>query len=84
MSSFDIDVTRDGGCWTVHIREVSGPAQGRTISEAEWTARQMIALATGVPIDDIAVRSAGLAVLKTAFRPGGRAARRPGASSAPA
>ena len=66
MSSFDIDVTRDGGCWTVHIREVNGPAQGRTISEAEWTARQMIALATGVPIDDIAVRSAGLAALKTA------------------
>ena len=61
MSSFDIDVTRDGGCWTVHIREVKGPAQGRTISEAEWTARQMIALATGVPIDDIAVRSTGLA-----------------------
>src|SRR6476659_5428105 len=83
MSSCDIDVTRDGGCWTVHIREVHGPAQGRTISEAEWTARQMIALATGVPIDDIAVRSAGLAALKTAFRPGGRAARRPGASSAP-
>ena len=61
MSSFDIDVTRDGGCWTVHIREVNGPAQGRTISEAEWTARQMIALATGVPIGDIAVWSADLA-----------------------
>ena len=83
MSSCDIDITRDGGWWTVHIREVNGPAQGRTISEAEWTARQMIALATGVPIDDI-VRAAGLAALKTAFRPGGRAARRPGASSAPA
>ena len=65
MSSFDIDVTRDGGRWTVHIREVNGPAQGRTSSEAEWTARQMIALATGVPIDDIAVRAAGLAALKT-------------------
>ena len=55
MSSFDIDVTRDGGRWTVHIREVNGPAQSRTISEAQWTARQMIALATGLPIDDIAV-----------------------------
>ena len=76
MSSFDIDITNDGGWWTVDIREITGPAQGRTISEAEWTARQMIALATGVPIDDIAVRSAGLAALKTAFRPGGRAARR--------
>ena len=49
MSSFDIDVTCDGGRWTVHIREVNGPTQGRTSSEAEWTARQMIALATGVP-----------------------------------
>ena len=84
MSSFDIDITSDGGWWTVHIREITGPAQGRTISEAEWTAWQMIALAAGVPIDDIAVRSAGLAALKKAFRPGGRAARRPGASSAPA
>jgi hypothetical protein len=51
MSSFDIDITNDGGWWTVHIREITGPAQGRTISE---------------------------------FRPGGRAARRPAASSAPA
>ena len=83
MSSFDIDVTRDGGCWTVHIREVNGPAQGRTISEAEWTARQMIALATGVPIDDIAVRSAGLAA-QNGIPARWRAARRPGASSAPA
>ena len=56
---------------------------GRTLSEAEWTQpRHMIALATGVPIDDVAVRSAGLAALKTAFLPAGRAARRPGASSA--
>jgi hypothetical protein len=80
MSSFDIDVTRDGGRWTVHIREVNGPAQGRTISEAQWTARQMIALATGLPIDDIAVGAADVAAPKTAFRPGGSAARRPGAS----
>ena len=84
MSSFDIDVTRDGGCWTVHIREVSGPAQGRTISEAEWTARQMIALATGVPIDDIAVRSAGLAGLKNGIPARWASVHRPGASSAPA
>jgi len=49
MSSFDIDVTRDGGCWMVHIREVNGPAQGRTISEAEWTARQMLLWPPGCP-----------------------------------
>ena len=83
MSSFDIDITNDGGWWTVHIREITGPAQGRTISEAESTARQMVALATGVPIDDIAVRAVRLAAPTAAFRPGGRAARRPGASSAP-
>jgi hypothetical protein len=39
MSSFDIDVTRDGGRWTVHIREVNGPAQGRTVSEAPASQR---------------------------------------------
>jgi hypothetical protein len=61
MSSFDIDITNDGGWWMVHIREITGPAQGRTISEAESTARQMVALATGVRIDDIAVRAVGLA-----------------------
>ena len=77
MSCFDIDITRDGGWWTVHIREITGPAQGRTISEAESTARQMVALATGVPVDDIAVRAVGLAAPTAAFRPGGRAARRP-------
>jgi hypothetical protein len=76
MSSFDIDVTRDGGWWTVHIREVNGPAQGRTIGEAEWMARQMIALATGVPIRDIAVRAAGLAAPTAAFRRLGESSRR--------
>ena len=80
MSSFDIDITNDGGWWTVHIREITGPAHSRTISEAESTARQMIALATGLPIDDIAVGTAGLAAPTTEFRPGGPAARRPGAS----
>jgi hypothetical protein len=84
MSSFDIDITNDGGWWTVHIREITGPAQGRTISEAEWTARQMVALATGVRIDDIAVRAVGLAAPTAAFRPGGHAARRPAPSPAPA
>jgi hypothetical protein len=84
MSSFDIDITNDGGWWTVHIREITGPAQGRTISEAESTARQMVALATGVRIDDIAVRAVGFAAPTAAFRPGGRAARRPAASSASA
>jgi len=68
----------------VFERGVTGPARGRTISEAESTARQMVALATGVRIDDIAVRAVGLAAPTAAFRPGGRAARRPAASSAPA
>jgi hypothetical protein len=29
MSSFDIDVTRDGGWWMVHIPELGGLTQAR-------------------------------------------------------
>lgn len=33
MSSFDIDVTRDGGWWTVHIPKLGGRTQARYPSE---------------------------------------------------
>ena len=29
MSSFDIDVTRDGGWWMIHIPELGGLTQAR-------------------------------------------------------
>lgn len=55
MSSFDIDVTRDGGWWTVHIPELGGRTQARYPREVELMAREYIAVSTGTPIDQVAI-----------------------------
>jgi hypothetical protein len=44
MSSFDIDVTRDGGWWMVHIPALRGLTQARFPGEVELTAREYIAV----------------------------------------
>jgi hypothetical protein len=58
MSSFDIDVTRDGGWWMVHIPELGGLTQARFPGEVELTAREYIAVTTGTPLDQVAVNGA--------------------------
>ena len=55
MSSFDIDVTRDGGWWMVHIPKLGGVTQARFPREVELTAREYIAFRTGTPIDQVAI-----------------------------
>ncbi|MCW2685299.1 MAG: hypothetical protein JWR37_189 [Mycobacterium sp.] len=55
MSSFDIDVTREGGWWTVHIPALGGLTQARFPREVELTARKFIAATTGTPIDQVAI-----------------------------
>ena len=55
MSSFDIDVTRDGGWWMVHIPELGGLTQARYPREVELMAREYIAVSTGMPIDQVAI-----------------------------
>ena len=37
MSNFDIDVTRDGGWWMVHIPKLGGRTQARYPSEVKLT-----------------------------------------------
>jgi hypothetical protein len=55
MSNFDIDVTRDGGWWMVHIPKLGGRTQARYPSEVEPMAREYIAASTGTPIDQVAI-----------------------------
>jgi hypothetical protein len=55
MSSFDIDVTRDGGWWMVHIPTLGGRTQARFPREVEPMAREYIAVSTGTPIDQVAI-----------------------------
>ncbi len=59
MSSFDIDVTRDGGWWMVHIPELGGLTQARYPGEVELMAREYIAVSTGTPIDQVASTGVG-------------------------
>jgi hypothetical protein len=55
MSRFDIDVTRDGRRWLVHIPELGGRTQARFPREIELMAREYIAVSTGMPIDQVAI-----------------------------
>jgi hypothetical protein len=55
MSNFDIDVTRDGGWWMIHIPELGGLTPARFPGEVELTAREYIAVSTGTPIDQVAI-----------------------------
>ena len=56
MRSFDIDVTRDGGWWAVHIPELGGLAQARYPSEVVPMAREYIAVSTGTSVDQVAIK----------------------------
>jgi hypothetical protein len=55
MSNFDIDVTRDGGWWMVHIPKLGGRTPARYPREVEPLAREYIAVNTGTPIDQVAI-----------------------------
>jgi hypothetical protein len=46
MSSFDIDVTRDGGWWMVYIPKLGERTQARYPREVELMAREYIAIST--------------------------------------
>jgi hypothetical protein len=56
MPIFDINVTRDGRWWMVHIPELDGLTQARYRGEVEQMARECIAVSTGTPVEDITVR----------------------------
>ena len=56
MPTYDIEVTRDGRWWMVHIPALDGLTQARFPEEIEDMARSHIALVTDTPIEDVAVR----------------------------
>lgn len=65
---FDIEVTRDGRWWMITVPaldryeapdgsiNISDTTQARRASEVDVMARDFIALITGLPIEDVAVR----------------------------
>jgi hypothetical protein len=56
MREYDIEVSRDGRWWMIHIPELDGLTQARHEGEIEEMARDYIAVTTDVPIAEIGVR----------------------------
>jgi hypothetical protein len=59
MHTYEIEVTRDGRWWMIRIPEIDGLTQARWPGEVKSMARSYIAVSTGQPIDNIAVRIVG-------------------------
>jgi hypothetical protein len=53
---FDIDITRNGSWWRVHIPEINELTRARQRGQAERIAREQIAFSTATPIAKVAVR----------------------------
>jgi hypothetical protein len=56
LRRFDIDITRAGAWWRVRIAEIDGATKVRHRGDAELAAREHIALRTGTPFAEVAVR----------------------------
>jgi len=56
MPTFDIDITRDGRWWMIHVPELDLLTQARHPGEIDTMARELIAVSTECPIKDVAVR----------------------------
>jgi hypothetical protein len=59
---FKVEVERDGRWWMVKIPEIDGLTQARRYAEVPTMAREYIALAQGLPYDDIKVEIASVSI----------------------
>ncbi|GEK79051.1 HicB family toxin-antitoxin system [Agrococcus baldri] len=55
MTSYSVEVRREGTWWMVAIPALGGLTQARKLAEASTMAREYISLTTGMEIDDIHV-----------------------------
>lgn len=55
MPCYDIEVTRDGRWWMIHVPELDLLTQARHPGEIEDMARDLIAVSTDTPIEDVSV-----------------------------
>jgi hypothetical protein len=56
MMTHDINVTRDGRWWMIHIPALDGLTQARNPGEIDDMAREYIALVTETSIEDVQIR----------------------------
>lgn len=53
---YQVEVERDGRWWMIHVPELDELTQARRLGEVEQMARELVAVSTGTPISDVAVR----------------------------
>lgn len=68
MHEFKIEVTREGRWWMVRIPEIGGVTQARRLAEGETMAREYIALAEGLPFNEVKVATSSVRMVEPAFR----------------
>lgn len=56
MVSYDIEVTHDGRWYMIHVPAIGQLTQARHEGEIDQMARELIAVSTGTPINQIDVR----------------------------
>jgi hypothetical protein len=56
VPTYDIEVTRDGHWWMIHIPALDGVTQACHPCEIEYMARDYIAVTLDIPIEDVEVR----------------------------
>lgn len=53
MTSYAVDVSRDGRFWLIHVPGVERYTQGRKLSEVREMAQDLVEIMTGEPADQI-------------------------------
>ena len=68
MHEYQIEITREGRWWMVHIPAIDGLAQARRLTEAPTMAREYIALDRGIPLREINVEVTSVRIEEPDFR----------------
>ena len=55
MTTYKVEVERDGKWWMIHVPDIDGLTQARRLSEVEEMARSLIAISTDTRLEDVAV-----------------------------
>jgi hypothetical protein len=62
MREYKVEVTRDGRWWMIDVPEIGQLTQARRVDEIEDMARSLISISTDIPLDQVAVNVAHIAV----------------------
>jgi predicted RNase H-like HicB family nuclease len=68
MNTYEAIATREDGWWMIHVPAIDGLTQSRRLADAPLMARELIAITTDTPLDDIDVDVAVEAVGRVRVR----------------